>query len=644
MLYFTHGGGPVAVAVYQFGDFRLDRGRFELLRQGHSIKLERKPMELLILLATSNGRLVTRAEIAERLWDSEVFVDTEHGINTAIRKIRQVLRDNPEDPHFVQTVTGKGYRFVAPLVTVGAEEEDNAETVAAGGATVPASTMESVDATALPHLGKPHLKLWLGIGGTIVVAVLILAVTVGPHPLAARLLRGNAQPAITSLAVLPLDNLSGDPGKDYLADGMTDELITMLAKNSTLRIVSRTSVMQYKGAHRPLPEIARALKVDGILEGSVSGSADRVHMTLQLIRADTDTHLWAESYDRSSNDVAALPGEAARDIANRLHRSLASTTPTRYVNPAAHDAYLQGRYLWYAGNIDAALPYFKKAVELQPDYALAWAGLSSYYGAGAMFGSLDPRQSLPQVDLTASKCLQLDPSASECYLNMAVDDLISKWNFDEALREVSRAIELDPKSAESYEIRSRILQALNRNEESIQAEKTSDELNPTNPWGLTLTLWLARRYDDALTDVQQRVVATPRDPTMQLFLTAIYRGKGMDKESIQCLEKYYRYAEGPASAESLHRAFERGGIKAAVDWQIKFVKARAAKHYVSPVDLAELYAQRGDHEQTLALLEEAFRQHSPGLLWIQGDSAYDFLHADPRYRSLIQRIGLPPAY
>jgi tetratricopeptide (TPR) repeat protein len=131
---------------------------------------------------------------------------------------------------------------------------------------------------------------------------------------------------------------------------------------------------------------------------------------------------------------------------------------------------------------------------------------------------------------------------------------------------------------------------------------------------------------------------------MQLFLTAIYRGKGMDKESIQCLEKYYRYAEGPASAESLHRAFERGGIKAAVDWQIKFVKARAAKHYVSPVDLAELYAQRGDHEQALALLEEAFRQHSPGLLWIQGDSAYDFLHADPRYRSLIQRIGLPPAY
>ena len=632
------------MAVYQFGDFRLDCGRFELLREHQSIKLERKPMELLILLAARNGRLVTRAEIAERLWDREVFVDTEHGINTAIRKIRQVLRDDPESPRFVQTVTGKGYRFVGHLTEVAGEEEDKATSAASDALIEPTSVTESATATATPRPGKSHRKLWLAIGATAGFVVLIFTLAVGPHPLAARLLRSGVPPAIASLAVLPLDNLSGDAGQDYFADGMTDELITMLAKNSTLRVTSRTSVMQYKRVHRPLRDIARELGVDGILEGSISRNGDRVHMTLQFIRADTDTHLWAESYDRGSSGVAALPGEAARDIANRLHRSTAATTPVHYVNPAAHDAYLQGRYFWWAGDIDASFPYFKKATELQPDYALAWYGLSSYYAAAAMFGHLDPRQALPQEDFSSQKCLELDPSAPECFLGTGADELFSKWNFEEALRETSRGIELDPKSAEAYELRSIILRALNRHEESIQARKTSDELNPSDPWGFAMALLDARRYDEALTNLQQRVVAMPRDPLMQWLMAEAYRGKGMDKESIQCLENYYSYAEGPASSDSLHRAFQRGGVKAAVEWQIKFVKARAASRYVSPADLAELYAQLGNREQTLAFLEEAFRQHAPGLLWIQGDSVYDFLHGDPHYRSLIQRIGLPAAY
>ena len=630
--------------VYEFFEFRLDCGRFELLRKGRPLRLERKPLELLILLVSRQGQLVTRAEIAERLWSSEVFVDTEHGINTAIRKLRHLLHDEPDDPHFIQTATGMGYRFVAALTAVEAPQPEAVSIPAS--LPVPDDQPETPDAAIeapAAHAASSRL-FWIVLCTCTAVFIAILALTIGPRPLAARLLRRETAPVIASLAVLPLDNLSGDSGQDYFADGMTDELITMLAKNSTLRVTSRTSVMQYKRVHRPLRDIARELGVDGILEGSISRSGDRVHMTLQFIRADTDTHLWAESYDRGSSDVAALPGEAARDIANRLHRSLASNTPVRYVNPSAHDAYLQGRYLWWAGDIDASFPYFKKATELQPDYALAWFGLSSYYGAAAMFGRLDPRQALPQEDFTSQKCLELNPSASECHLATGADEFFSKWNFEEALRETSRAIELDPKSAEAYELRSIILRALNRHEESIQAWKTSDELNPADPWGFAMALLTARRYDDALTNLQQRVVAMPRDPLMQLLLAAIYRGKGMDKDSIQCLEKYYSYAEGPASADSLHRAFQRGGVKATVEWQIKFVKARAASHYVSPVDLAELYAQLGNREETLALLEQAFRQRAPGLLWIQGHSAYDFLHGDPRYRSLIQRIGLPDAY
>jgi tetratricopeptide (TPR) repeat protein len=227
---------------------------------------------------------------------------------------------------------------------------------------------------------------------------------------------------------------------------------------------------------------------------------------------------------------------------------------------------------------------------------------------------------------------------------MAGADLLSGWNLNEALNETLRATELDPKSAEAWELRSRILQTLNRYDEAIQAEKTSIELNPSSEWGLMLALWTARRYDEALTDVRQRIVATPNDPTLQLFLASCYRGKGMDKESIQALEKFYDLSEGPSQGAALRHAFESGGIKAAVEWQIRFVKARARNHYVSPFDLAELYAQLGDREQTLSLLDEAFQQHASGLLWIQADSAFDFLHSDQRYRSLIQRIGLPPAY
>jgi TolB-like protein/DNA-binding winged helix-turn-helix (wHTH) protein len=523
MLYFTGGGDLVAGPIYQFGDFRLDCGRYELLRNGRSIRVERKPMELLIRLVSREDQLVTRAEIAQRMWHSEVFVDTEHGINTAIRKIRQILRDDPANPRFVQTVTGMGYRFIAPVSGIQLGVEDHGSSVPPLAFALEPESPSSATSLSMPDVAAPEAprlptaekvrlrpRVQAAVFAFFVIAT--LAVALGRHPLATRLLHRNTPPGITSLAVLPLDNLSGDPGQDYFADGMTDELITMLAKNSTLRVISRTSVMQYKGVRKPLPQIAQGLGVDSILEGSISRANGQVHMTLQLIRADTDSHLWAESYDCGNKDVAALPEEAARDIAGRLHSSVASITPARYVNPEAHDAYLQGRYFWFAGDIDASFPYFEKATQLQPDYALAWAGLSSFYGAGAMFGVLDPRKALPQLDHTSAKCLQLDQSESECHLSMAGDDLLSKWKFDEALQETSRSITLNPKNAEAYEVRSRILQALNRQEESIQAEKTSDELNPANAWGLTMALLIARRYDDALRDAQQRVVATPETP------------------------------------------------------------------------------------------------------------------------------------
>jgi TolB-like protein/DNA-binding winged helix-turn-helix (wHTH) protein len=637
----------VPVTIFEFGDLRLDCSRFELWRAGRSLKLERKPMELLILLATREGDLVTRAEIAERLWGSEVFVDTEHGINTAVRKVRQALRDDPDQPRFVQTVMGRGYRFIGPIseaqLPPPAIQPEPAAPGASDVATAIPTPQSSTSETGAPT-HRPRLRSGLLIGASAVAVCCIMALTLRAHWSREHSARAAAS-NIQSIAVLPLDNLSGDPAQNYFADGMTDELTTMLAKNSTLHVTSRTSVMQYKGAHRPLREIAQALGVDGILEGSVEHADGKVHMTIQLIQASTDTHLWADSYERDANDVVTLPAEAAQAIAKRLNSAAPLPKSARYVSPEAHDAYLHGRYLWFSGQYDKSAEYFRKATELQPDYAEGWAGLADYYGGGTVGGQLDPRKTLPIMDAAARKAVALDDSLPQAHLSLAATYWLHNWDLARADREVLRAIELDPKFAEAHHLRAKILGALNRHQEAIAEQKIATELDPfARPFALALSYALARQYDAAITDGLQRLESTPNDATLHGVLSWAYRCKGMHKEAVQMLGPYFLLQGDKSSAESVRQAFEQGGYKAVVRWEISDTERKSTKQYVSPVDLALHHAQLGQREKTLALLEEGYRQHSPYMLDIQNDPAYDFLHTDERYRSIIRKIGLPPAW
>ena len=651
----------MAAKVFQFGDFKLDCDRFELRRGERTVKLERKPMELLILLAAKNGDLLTRAEIVERLWDSEVFVDTEHGINTAVRKIREVLRDDPAQSRFVQTVTGKGYRFIAPVVEVPAplpeerrlssEESRNRRVgdppaAPAGPSAFPIQTPVSDEAKSSGEKDARRFSLsgrWIWLAMAAALGCLVVAISLGARSLRDRSLNRAAGPKISSLAVLPLDNLSGDPGQNYFADGMTDELTTMLAKNSTLRVVSRTSVMQYKGARRPLPEIARELGVDGILEGSVERTGDKVHMTIQLIQGPSDTHIWAESYDRDANDVVSLPREAARTIAKKLNSVVVEQAPQRYVSPEAHDAYLRGRYLWFAGKNEEASKYFRKATELQPDYAPGWAGLSTYYGQGAG-GELYPKDAIANEVEAASKAVELDESLPWAHLSLGAAMFFS-WNWPRAEQEISRAIELDPNFGEAYHFRSKMLSAFGRNEEAIEAEKKAMELDPfERPFAMAFTYFLARQYDAAINEARLRLETRPDDIILHWALWEAYRRKGAEKEAAQELEKSVLLQGWTNSAAAIHRQFERGGYKAVVVGQVDYYKKLSEKQYVSALQRATYNAQLGRREETLALLEEGYQQHDPELLWIQNDPAYDFLHGDERYRSIIRRIGLPPAY
>ena len=622
--------------IFQFGDFRLDSGAFELLRNGHTLRVERKPMELLMLLVSRSGELVTRAEIAERLWSREVFVDTEHGINTAIRKLRHLLRDDPENPQFIQTVTGMGYRFIAPTTTL--EVSSSEPALAAAAMPIPDEKPEEPKAS----VASPR-RFWILLSASAVV-IAILALTVGPNPIAARLLHRDS-PAIASIAVIPLDNLSGDPNQEYFADGMTDELITMLAKDSTLRITSRTSVMQYKGMHKPLAEIARALKVDGILEGSISRSNDKVHLTLQLIRADTDSHVWAQSYDRTNSDSSTLANEAAQAIATQLKSTVQLFPGVRHVIPEAHDAYLQGRYFWFGDNYTQCTASMQKAISLQPDYALAWAGLADCYGAATAAATINPSAGWDKSYAAASRALELDSTLPAAHHSLAAYYYFHSWDWPRAEAESRQAIVIDPNYAEFHHLLSYILRTQNRDDEALAEQKRATELDPfSRPWALGAAYTLSRQCDAAIAELNQRAASHQQNAWLQTELAEAYWCKGMKKEWAMHLKQGFIIMSDNASANAIEQAWNSGGANAVATLALNHDLKKARKTYVSPITLAFDYALLERKEETLRALEDAYRERSSWLTFLQKEPAFDFLHADPRYRALVQRIGLPPLY
>ena len=637
---------------HHFGEFELDRDCFELRRKGRTLKLERIPMELLILLVEKDGSIATREEIVDRLWGKDVFVDTEHGINTAIRKIRQVLKDDPDRPRFVQTVTGKGYRFVAetnghpsgsaqPEVpqpeapqpmelrtprppAFSAAEESNAEVSPRGPDAIKAAALRSVSTK------------------TKIIAAVVLCLAAAAFLFRDRIFPGYPSSQIHSIAVLPLANLSGDPSQDYFADGMTDELITALAKNRNLRVVSRTSAMQYKGVNRPVHDIARELGVDGILEGSVERSAKRVHMTVQLIYAPTDTHVWAQSYDRDEIQALSLPAELSQVVAKEVKIATSPAPKPRYISPEAHDAYLHGRYFWFTFDTEQTLPYFEKAIQLQPDYAAAWAGLSDTYAIQA--GDSPPQAIFAKAGEAARKAVELDDSLAEGHLSLG-GWYFGSWDLLHADAELRRSIELNPNYAESHYLHHYILLALNRPDEALQEEKRAVELAPfARSWGLGKCYLQMRQFDAAISEFRMQSVARPADASVHGGLAMAYRLKGMAKESQQEFEKKLELDHNPEGLAAARRIYAKGGPKAIAQWEASVAKARAREGYISPFDIALTVAGTYDKEETLKYLEAAYREHSTSLIGIQNEPVLDFLHDDPRYRALVTKLGLQPAY
>lgn len=623
----------MSVPLYKFDEFELDGARFELRRNGRPVKLERIPLELLLLLVEQDGKVVARQEIIDRLWGKDVFVDTEHGINTAIRKIRSALRDDAERPRFVQTVPGKGYRFLA--------KPDN------GIARPIERSLEVEAATPAQAVPVKSRRRWLGAIAAFTVCLLagtLLGFNVGG--IRDRIFPGTERSQIRSIAVLPLANLSGDPAQDYFADGMTDELITALAKDRSLRVVSRTSAMQYKGVRRPLRDIARELGVDGILQGSVERSGNRVHMTVQLIHAPSDTHVWAESYDREANELFSLPAELSQTIARQVGLSVSpSAKPAKAISPEAHDAYLLGRYYWFAEDYKKSRENFQKAIDLQPDYAAAWSGLSDSYGASAIMGEARATDVMRQEEETARKAVALDDSLAEAHISMGGNYYFFRWDWERAERETARTVELAPNYGEGHRLRGDVLETLNRTEESLEERRKAMELDPfSRPWALAEALLHARRFDAALNEARVRSEAQPDNASLHAMLVDAYMQKGMEKEAAQEWEVSLQLAGNKEAALEVHQAFERGGLRAVLDWKLSELKERARQgEYVAPLELADVYACLKRKDEALDYIDRAYQEHDPQLVHLQTNPVYDFLHSDPHYQSIIRKIGLPAA-
>ena len=642
--------------LLEFDEFSLDCDRYELLRSGRPVRLEKIPMELLILLVTKDGRLVTRQEIIEHVWGKEVFVDTEHGINTAIRKIRNVLRDDPGQPRFVQTVSRKGYRFVAPINVI--PQEGGNGNHGATDLLPPNTTQTQTDLLVPISLPQSHhrvigllRKAAMVLVGAIGVAAILVGLNV--RGLRQRLFAHTPRqggPQIRSLAVLPIENLSGDLSQDFLADGMTEELITELGKSSALRVISRTSVMQYRGTKKPVQEIARELNVDAVLEGTALRSGNHLRITANLVQSSPETHLWAETYDSENGDILSVQQRVADSVAREIRVALSPRDTTtlgdgRSVNPEAQDQYFRGLYALRSaggGSTQTAVDYLQRAIKKDPNFARAYGVLAMAYAVWYP-GDRGPRENMPRAREAALKAVALDNSLAAGHMALAYIDLNYDWNFAEAERESKRALELDPNLAIVRNYYARELVISGRTDEALAQVRRALELQPYA--GLDYPAWvfyLAHRYNDALELAQKMVAIDPNFSWGRWALAANYEQLGKEKEAA---EEYLQFeilsGSSPQRIKRLREGLARSSAKGFWQASLEDYLRTAKSSYVPPVLVAGVYMRLGDKARALQWLEKGYQERDDLMIDLNVDPVFDAFRSEPRFQDLVRRVGLP---
>jgi TolB-like protein len=576
--------------VVRFGPFEADSRAGELRKDGVKLKLVGQPFEVLAMLLERPGQLVTREELRARLWPTDTFVDFDHGLNAAVNKLRDALSDSAEKPNYVETLPRRGYRFIS---AVGLHDSQNL-------------------------LGEP------------------------------------SSPKIQSLVVLPLENLSNDPEQEYFADGMTDQLITNLAQISALKVISRTSAIRYKGTKKSLPEIARELHVDAVVEGAVMWMGGRVRISAQLIEAPTDHHLWAASYERDLRDVLSMQEEVTRAIVSEIRVKLtaqeqARLANTHSINPEAYRLYLKGRYYWYKLKPEAmqkAIEYFQQAVEKDPAYALAYAGLADTYNALAFFTVFPPREVVPKAKAAAVKALEIDANLAEAHVSLGWAGFTYDLDWPAAGKHLERAVVLNPAYPLAHSYYSLYLGALGRSEEGLTEAKRALDLDPVSPAILhyvVVQLYLARRFDEAIEQCRKTLELDPSFTPAHRVLGEVYAAKGMYRESLAAYEKYATLSGGsPGATAFVAYAHALSGQRSQAFRVLDQLGATSKQRYVPALSFAVVSVGLGEKEQAFLWLEKAYDERTNSLAYLKVDATWDPLRSDPRLADLVRRIGLPP--
>ncbi len=507
----------------------------------------------------------------------------------------------------------------------------------------------------VPMAARPRPRVWRWQLGASLAAVMILAVLVGLDVggVRERVSRwlGPGAGRIQSLAVLPLADLSADPQQDYFADGMTDALITDLAKIGPLRVISRSSIVRYKKTQKSVPEIAKELKVDALVEGSVLRSGDRVRITAQLIEAATDRHLWAESYERDLRDILALQGDVSRAIAREIQLKLtpqqeAQLATSRPVNPQAHDAYLRGLYhCRRAAELLKGVEFFEQAIKLDPSFAAPYGSLGTCYHSIAFFGVLAPQEAYGKAKAAALKAFELDDSLPDAHTAMAYVMLHSEWNWVEAEKQYKRSLELNPNDGGVHHLYAHFLMVMGRADESVAETLRAAELDPVNSTLSACRGWhclYASKLDQAMEFLQRTLQAEPKHILAWQWIGQVYVQRGKYEEAIGAFERAVNLMGGSWALGGLGHAYAVAGRRQDAQNVLAELKRQLAKgHYVPAYDVALVYAGLGQRDKTFEWLGNAYQERSALLVHVNWDPRFNPLRGDPRMDDLIRRIGLP---
>ena len=631
----------------RFGTFELDLRAGELRKHGLRVRLQEQPLKVLSMLIEYPGELVTREELQKNVWPADTFVDFDHGLNKAISKIREALSDSAESPRFVETVARRGYRFLADVKVLDTLAVRSAElgTQPQPPATVQVRPNSGADKHAiLNYLSRS--VMWT----TVVCVALLLAASLMAWKVHSR---NKPPPVIRSIAVLPLESLSSDASQDYFADGMTDELISDLGQISALRVISRTSVMGYKRTRKPLPQIARELNVDAVVEGTVLRSGEQVRITAQLIEASADKHLWSQSYEGEIRDTLALQNQVASAIAEQIRinvspHELAALKTVRVVNPQAYESFLKGRYFWNkrtADGLKVALAYFNQAIEEDLNYAQAYSGLADTYAllGDWQYAVMTPKEALPKARAAATKALELDGGLGEAHNSLAFCLDGFDWDFNAAGAEFQRAIELNPGYATAHHWYAWHLSLLGRYDEAIAEMKKAESLDPLSliiNADLAELLVLAHSYDESIRQSRKTIEMDPNFALAHNQLAQAYLQKHMNDEAIAELQKAAQLSGGSSTVlANLARAYAATGRRSEAIKLLNDLKKRSNPTYSHASEIAVVYAALGDNDQAMNWLEKGYEERfNPGVLLRPG---LDSLRSDPRFQNLMRRIGLP---